>query len=81
MGKQTKGQRSVAFFFFLSLFVVIVRLDNPFCLFDHHWPALVFAPGEPDKFACRLTVFEPHWLSLFCAPGDHQLGLTFAARG
>ena len=41
---------------------------------DHHWPALLLAPGEPILFACRSTVFEPHWLSLFCAPTDPQLG-------
>ena len=40
----------------------------------------VFAPGEPKKIACQLTVFEPHWLSLFYAPSDPQLGTTIIGQ-
>ena len=56
---------------------VILNLDR---LRKYHWPALFFAPGEPEEIACRLTVFEPHWLSLFCAPSDPQLGSSIIGQ-
>ena len=56
--------------------VIVLRADWSSTGIDHHSPALLFTPGGPGKFACRLTVFEPHRLSLFCAPSDPQLCLN-----
>ena len=55
------------------LAVIVLRAKWSSTVIDLHLlPALVFAPRDPKKFACRLTVFEPHWLSLFCAPSEPE---------
>ena len=47
-----------------SLAVIVLRAKWSSTVIDLHLlPALVFAPGDPKKFACRLTVFEV-WTSL-----------------